>query len=182
MLYRTTLTNGTATATVATILTGPKSTGDKLVAFADAEDGVNTTCADSYLYYTNTTTSSITLGPETTLLDSGATVVVPDYEGPNSAFSAGRQEGMGLLDGIRAALNYAPAGISKNATVGGYGYSGGATAIGAYFDLFRHNIGLILDSCRLGCVTAADLCSRAEHQGLGIWRDTRQFDLYPPEG
>ncbi|KAF7975244.1 hypothetical protein HWV62_10218 [Athelia sp. TMB] len=126
ILYRTTLANGIATGTVATILTGPNSTGDKLVAFADAEDAVNTTCADSYLYYTNSTSI-----PDTSfILATGATVVVPDYEGPNSAFSAGRQEGMGVLDGIRAALNYAPAGIRKNATVGGYGYSGGATAIG----------------------------------------------------
>lgn len=131
VLYRTTLVNGTAAATVATILTGPSSTGTKLVSYADPEDAVNTTCADSYLYYTNTTSGSITLGPDTTsILNNGATVVVTDYEGPNSAFSAGRQEGMALLDGIRAALNYAPAGISKDAYVGGYGYSGGAIATG----------------------------------------------------
>ena len=135
VLYRTTLTNGTATATVATILKGTKSTGNKLVSYADPEDAVSTTCADSYLYYTNTTSSSITLGPDTTsILDNGATVVVPDYEGPNSAFSAGRQEGMALLDGLRAALNYAPAGLSKAAAVGGYGYSGGAITTGMCSD------------------------------------------------
>ncbi|KAF7977236.1 hypothetical protein HWV62_4339 [Athelia sp. TMB] len=131
VLYRTTLINGSATATVATILTGPQSTGTKLVAYAGPEDSVNTTCADSYLYYTGTTSSSSTLGPDTAaILATGATVVVPDYEGPNSAFSVGRQEGMGLLDALRAALNYAPAGLSKTAALGGYGYSGGAIATG----------------------------------------------------
>lgn len=29
-----------------------------------------------------------------------------DYEGPNSAFGAGRQAGQGVLDGIRAAINF----------------------------------------------------------------------------
>lgn len=137
VLYRTTLINGTATATVATILTGPASTGAKLVSYADPEDAVNTTCSDSYLYYTNNTGGSITLGPDTNeILAKGATVVVTDYEGPNSAFSAGRQEGYALLDGLRAALNYAPAGLKKTAAVGGYGYSGGAIATGKDYEYF----------------------------------------------
>ncbi|KZP34387.1 hypothetical protein FIBSPDRAFT_1035441 [Athelia psychrophila] len=117
VLYRTTFINGTATATVATILTNPASTGAKLVSFADHEDAVNTICSSSYIYSTNNTRSSLMLGPATNaMLATGAT----DYDGPNSAFSAGRQEGYALLDGLRAALNYAPAGIKKTDTVGGY--------------------------------------------------------------
>lgn len=61
-------------------------------------------------------------------LSFGWTLVVSDYEGSNSAFGAGRQEGFAVLDGLRAALNYNPA--LKSAKLAGYGYSGGAIATG----------------------------------------------------
>ena len=61
LLYRTTYINETATATVATVLKDPSSTGSKLVAYDDFEDAVNTACAPSYLFGTNCTN---TLCPE----------------------------------------------------------------------------------------------------------------------
>ncbi|QRG40353.1 hypothetical protein FDK38_004819 [Candidozyma auris] len=58
-------------------------------------------------------------------------VVVPDYEGPKSAFTVGRQSGQAILDGIRAALSSGYlTGINKDAKVGLYGYSGGALTTG----------------------------------------------------
>ncbi|KAF7975700.1 hypothetical protein HWV62_8823 [Athelia sp. TMB] len=133
LLYRTTYINGTAAATVATVLKGPSSTGSKLVAYNDFEDAVNTTCAPSYLFSTNGTNTLF--GPEggneiAYGLANGWTIVVPDYEGIASAFAVGRQEGFAVLDSLRAALNYAPLGISKSARLGAYGYSGGAIATG----------------------------------------------------
>ncbi|KZP05168.1 LIP-domain-containing protein [Athelia psychrophila] len=132
ILYRTSYINNTATATVATILTNSSATRDKLVAYDDYEDSANTACAPSYLFNTNNGNAEFgPLGVEVTNgLANGWTLVIADYEGINSAFGSGRQEGYAILDGLRAALSYAPAGISQNATIGGYGYSGGAIATG----------------------------------------------------
>ncbi|KAF7966128.1 hypothetical protein HWV62_39964 [Athelia sp. TMB] len=128
LLYRTTYTNGSAGATVATVVSGLLSLGNKLVAYSEPEDSVNTTCAPSYVFSVGNGSSfgsDITNG-----LDNGWTIVVSDYEGFGSAFGAGRQAGYAVLDALRAALNYAPLKVSKDATVGGYGYSGGAIATG----------------------------------------------------
>lgn len=131
VLYRTTFANGSATATVATIFYGPNLSKDKLVSYAEPEDAANTTCAPSYLFYSNTTSNSGTLSSAVALgLSYGWTIVVPDHEGLNSGYAVGRQEGYAVLDGLRAALNYAPAGVKRTAKLAGYGYSGGAIATG----------------------------------------------------
>ncbi|MVU80332.1 hypothetical protein GPX89_24170 [Nocardia sp. ET3-3] len=60
-------------------------------------------------------------------LERGWTVVVPDYLGPDGEFAAGYVEGRGTLDSIRAAENFAPAGLPGSATPAAiFGYSGGA--------------------------------------------------------
>ncbi|KAF7968906.1 hypothetical protein HWV62_28888 [Athelia sp. TMB] len=133
ILYRTTDVTTNPTATVATILVSTNSTGDKLVAFNDFEDAANTTCSPSYLFRTGQANSIFgpTPGTDVSLgLEKGWTIVISDYEGFGSAFSAGHLEGHAVLDGLRAALNYKPANISKSAVLGGYGYSGGAIATG----------------------------------------------------
>jgi hypothetical protein len=50
------------------------------------------------------------------LLNQGYIVNSPDYQGPSSAFSAGRLEGHGVLDSMRAALSYNPLGLDSNKT------------------------------------------------------------------
>ena len=61
----------------------------------------------------------------------GWIVSSPDYEGPGSSFSAGRLSGHGVLDGLRAALNFGSTlGLSSGVKVAGFGYSGGAIATG----------------------------------------------------
>lgn len=139
VLYRTTNANGTAAATVATILKGLLSSGDKLVIYDDYEDATNTTCAPSYLFSTGNTI--LPFGPidEYALagLANGWTLVIADYEGIGSAFGSGRLEGHAVLDALRATISFAPAGISKTARLGGYGYSGGAIATGAFFSQFN---------------------------------------------
>jgi hypothetical protein len=62
------------------------------------------------------------------LLNRGWAVSVPDYEGPNSQFLGARGEADGVLDGIRAALAFKPAGLSKATPIGVWGYSGGGLA------------------------------------------------------
>lgn len=43
----------------------------------------------------------------------GWTVTIQDYEGPNAAFIAGRLEGRGVLDGIRATLKFPQLGLNS---------------------------------------------------------------------
>lgn len=63
------------------------------------------------------------------LLEHNWAVVVPDYEGPNPAYTGGIQAAHAVLDGIGAAERYAPAGLAGAATpVALWGYSGGAQA------------------------------------------------------
>ena len=53
-----------------------------------------------------------------------------DYEGPNSAFIAGRLQGRSVLDSIRATTAFQQVGLQAGAKVGVWGYSGGASAAG----------------------------------------------------
>lgn len=139
LLYRTTDALGNPTATVTTVLRGASSSVEKLVAFQMYEDAANTICAPSYLY--NTNQAGNLFGPNfghalTDGLANGWTLVVSDYEGINSSFTVGHMAGQAVLDGLRAALSYSPLGISPDAVLGGYGYSGGALATGEYCHLF----------------------------------------------
>jgi hypothetical protein len=58
----------------------------------------------------------------------GWAVVVSDYEGPQSRFYDGVTSGRGVLDGIRAARSFPPAGIDASSPIGAWGYSSGAFA------------------------------------------------------
>lgn len=134
--YRTTNSRKQASATVTTILVprpawvGPGSR--PLVSYQTAEDGVAGRCAPSYaLRYGLPGGFSGSLG-ETPLIASalrkGWAITVPDYEGPQSEFLVAGTQATGVLDGIRATRNFAPAGISKEAKIGIWGYSGGSLA------------------------------------------------------
>jgi pimeloyl-ACP methyl ester carboxylesterase len=59
----------------------------------------------------------------------GWIVVLPDYEGPEAQFLAGRNSGQGVLDGVRAAREFLPdAWVNATTPVALWGYSGGAFA------------------------------------------------------
>ncbi|KAL4945266.1 lipase, partial [Aspergillus oleicola] len=62
----------------------------------------------------------------------GYIVASPDYEGPDAALIAGRLEGMAVLDGMRAVINFRDTLNLSTAepTVVGAGYSGGGLATG----------------------------------------------------
>jgi hypothetical protein len=97
-----------------------------LLSYQVAEDADTQNCAPSY---------EMRLGNEVeepliaAALEQGWAVVVPDYEGLDSVYTGGLQEGHGVLDAIRAAEAFAPAGLSGASTpVGMWGYSGGALA------------------------------------------------------
>jgi hypothetical protein len=128
VLYRTNDTKGNPEATVATIVLPltPALGRRPLVSYQPAEDSLTSLCAPSYTMRQGTQAEELAM---LLPLLRGWAVVVPDYEGPGSQWTAGVQAGHAVLDGIRAAENFAPAGLSGRATpVGMWGYSGGAQA------------------------------------------------------
>ncbi|MGF6888651.1 hypothetical protein ABIA39_007827 [Nocardia sp. GAS34] len=92
-----------------------------------AEDSTGTRCAPSYGIATNTLQSGDQIDR---MLAAGWIVAVPDFEGPKSAFLTGPQSGHAVLDGMRAAGRFEPAGIGPETPWALDGYSGGAAATG----------------------------------------------------
>src|SRR4051794_12365292 len=138
--YKTLDNQGAPTATVTTVMvptapwTGPGRR--PLVSYQVAEDGVGGKCSASYALRTGTQpdsqASSGNAQTETAAmrqaLDRGWAVAAPDYEGPRSAFLGADIEARETLDGVRAALRFAPAGLGALTPIGLWGYSGGAFA------------------------------------------------------
>jgi hypothetical protein len=138
--YKTLDNQGAPTATVTTVMVpnspwtgkGPRP----LVSYQVAEDGVGSKCSASYALRSGMQLGSQSLtgnaAAETLLmslaLQRGWAVAAPDYEGPRSEFLGADIEGQGVLDGIRAATRFGPAGISDRAPIAFWGYSGGALA------------------------------------------------------
>src|SRR3954469_1975582 len=138
--YKTLDNQGEPTATVTTVMvptapwTGP---GPRpLVSYQVAEDGVGGKCSASYALRTGSQpggqSSSGNAQSETftmrLALNRGWAVASPDYEGPRSAFVGPDIEARETLDGVRAALRFAPARLGARTPVGIWGYSGGAFA------------------------------------------------------
>lgn len=134
--YKTTSSHQRASATVTTILVPMLPWLGKghrpLVSYQTAEDGVAGRCAPSYALRAGLqagfTGSSSETGLMASALLNGWAVSVPDYEGPQSQFLVADTQATGVLDGIRATRNFAPAGIADDAKIGIWGYSGGSLA------------------------------------------------------
>jgi hypothetical protein len=123
--------NGNPIAAVATVVKPlVAASSPRLLSFQFAEDSLGSICAPSHTV-TGSTSNAISQSesPEALpLLDTGYTLVYPDYEGPYSEYAAGTVEGQITLDGIRAALHFTQLGLSATTPVGMWGYSGGAIA------------------------------------------------------
>lgn len=119
---------GTPVEGIATVMVPTQSApmGKRpLVSYQTAEDSLARHCAPSYTLRAGTEKE---LGLASLALAQGWAVVMTDYEGPQSQYGAGWQAGRATLDGIRAAVNFAPAGLGADTTVGMWGYSGGGLA------------------------------------------------------
>jgi hypothetical protein len=145
ILYRTNDSHGAPTATVTTLMVPKKAAATSgprpLVSYQTAEDGVGDQCAPSYglragLFPSGFSNSAAEFGLMMLALSKGWAVTVPDYEGPDGQFLAGRLEGQAVLDGIRATLAFAPGKLVADAPIGMWGYSGGslATSIAAQLE------------------------------------------------
>ena len=133
------------TAMVTTVLvpdvpwTGP---GPRpIVSYQVAEDSADSKCAVSYalsggIDALRTQSNAATETPNLELpLSRGWAVVAPDYQGPHSAFLAAPEEAHGVLDSLKAAVAFRPAGFNRRTPIGIWGYSGGgyATGVAALF-------------------------------------------------
>ncbi len=138
LLYVTSDAHEAPTATVATVLVPDRpwaGSGKRpLVSIQVAEDGLGTKCAPSYAFraglFAGVNNSFVSVGEISAALAKGWAVVVPDFEGPQSQFMVGPMAGHAVLDGIRAAKSYAPAGLEALTPTALLGYSGGAFATG----------------------------------------------------
>lgn len=134
--YRSTDSFGEAVAEVATVMLPPGQWGGQgarpLLSYQIAEDSLGTRCAPSYALRGGRDFSIVNTLLDvpflTEVLRRGWAVVVSDYEGPQSRFFDGVTSGHGVLDGIRAARDFAPLGITSDSPIGAWGYSGGAFA------------------------------------------------------
>ncbi|WP_223885229.1 lipase family protein [Nocardia colli] len=138
--YRSTNTRGEPIAAVATVLKPRGYVADRpLFSYQIAEDSTGNYCMPSYQLQMGsipaTLTGSVLVAAQflevQAALAQGWAVVVPDHQGPDSAYAAGPLAGRITLDGIRAAERFDPMQLSGNNTrVGMMGYSGGAIATG----------------------------------------------------
>ena len=133
--YRTTNTQKEAQANVATVwIPNKPASPPKIFSYQVYQDSTQLNCAPSYSFLKGLDKPN----KATTILEApiiigwallqGFYVVSSDHEGPRSSFIAGYEEGMAILDGIRALKNYAK--LPTDSAIGFYGYSGGAHATG----------------------------------------------------
>lgn len=135
--YRSTDTRDEAIAAVATVLKPRGSTPDKLVSMQIAEDSLAAYCSPSYAVQQWSAAAALgqIVAPlefvvAQAQLQQGWAVVIPDHQGPDSAFGVGPLGARITLDGIRAARDFAPMRLAPDTRVGMYGYSGGAIVTG----------------------------------------------------
>ncbi|BAW09989.1 triacylglycerol lipase [Nocardia seriolae] len=133
--YRSNNSRDEAIAAVATLLKprGVAPAPRKLLSVQIAEDSTQGYCSPSYAlqqFSVAPFVGQIVAPAEFVMaqaaLQKGDAVVIPDHQGPHSAYAAGPLGGRITLDGIRAATSFAPLGVGAGAPVALYGYSGGS--------------------------------------------------------
>ena len=132
LLYRTTDQLGAPAVTVTTVLAPANApVTPNIVGYLSFYDGLATKCDPSYTLAGGDAGGAAQQEAEeeelliSWYLSQGFVVTVPDFEGTQLDWMAGRASGYGVLDGIRATENYLHAPTAK---VGLSGYSGGAMA------------------------------------------------------
>ncbi|MBL1076822.1 triacylglycerol lipase [Nocardia sp. 2] len=133
--YRSNDSRDEPIAAVATLIKprGTAANPRKLLSVQIAEDSTQGYCSPSYAlqHLSVSTFVGQIVAPAEFLfaqaaLQRGEAVVIPDHQGPNSAYAAGPLGGRITLDGIRAATSFAPLEVGADSPVAMYGYSGGS--------------------------------------------------------
>lgn len=134
-LIRSEDSHGNPTAFVTTVIRPYNAIPSKVLSYQAFEDSASLGCSPSYSVLYGASMATIGIQIEVAMMNIGLSknwyIVLPDYEGPRSAFTAGAQAGKATLDSIRAALDSSDiTGIKKDAEVGLYGFSGGSIPVG----------------------------------------------------
>ncbi|MGV0836997.1 lipase family protein [Mycolicibacterium thermoresistibile] len=135
LLYRTTAFDGRPQSTVTTVVVPTERVGDgpcPIVSYQCAIDAVASRCFPSYALRRGAKAVGALAQVEFLLvaaaLAEGWAVSIPDHEGPHGSWGAPHEPGYHILDGLRAALNHDRFGLTPDAPVGLWGYSGGGLA------------------------------------------------------
>ncbi|GAB4589749.1 lipase family protein [Nocardia sp. IFM 10818] len=135
LLYRSSDLHGRPEVAVTTVLLPKGAAPDAerpLLAFQSAQDAVTDRCAPSYALQRGALAPGSITQLEWMLvagaLRRGWAVTIADHEGPDGNFGAAREPGYRTLDGVRAALRFAPLGLRSETKVAVWGYSGGGMA------------------------------------------------------
>ncbi len=137
LMYRSTDHKGRPVAVVGTVLVPVNAPAQQrqLLVYNVAYDALTLRCAPSYELVKGTALEQALIQ---TALKDGLVVMSPDYEGLQSLWTVGLNSGQGVLDGVRAAENFALAGLDgANTPVAITGYSGGAVAAAWANELYR---------------------------------------------
>ncbi|WP_280381777.1 lipase family protein [Nocardia wallacei] len=135
LLYRTSDLDGAAEATVTTVLLpwdADPAVARPVVSYQCAIDAVAPKCLPSYALRRGA--HALGSVPQFELLiiagalARGWALSVPDHVGTRGRFGVPREPGYRILDGLRAALSFAPASLDPAAPIGLWGYSGGGLA------------------------------------------------------
>lgn len=137
--YRTNGINNTAELAVGTVWAptsdAPVLSPPRIVVFADAEDADNIDCSPSWAMVNGSSTNFTGMKFDASFVIPSSTqqkgyyVVMPDYQGPKSAWLVGAIEGQTTLDSARAIINHYGLKSKGIPQLAMFGYSGSAHAI-----------------------------------------------------
>lgn len=135
LLYRTTDMNGRPEATVTTVIAPAERVPGKVcpvLSYQCAIDAVTSRCFPSYALRRRAAATGALAQFEFFLiaaaLAEGWAVSVPDHEGAKGLWGTPYEPGYRILDGLRAVLGSERLGLSAEAPIGLWGYSGGGLA------------------------------------------------------
>ena len=136
LMYRSTDAHGGPEAAVTTVVVprGKDPAKCPVLSYQCAIDAVAARCFPSYALRHGAELVGASVQAEfifiTAALSHGWAVSIPDHEGLKGMWGAPYEAGFRVLDGLRAAVNYAELGLSPNIPMAVWGYSGGGLASG----------------------------------------------------
>lgn len=128
VMFRSTDSTGTAVSAVATVMIPQRRFEGPVRPLLSYQPAIDSLGAIADPSYTLRHGDQMELAFITLALRRGWAVVSTDYTGPHHAFGALPLAARLVLDGIRAALAFEPAGLDNTTPIGLWGYSGGAQA------------------------------------------------------
>jgi hypothetical protein len=135
LLYRTMNMNGDPEATATTVIVPAELAPGQtcpVLSYQCAIDAMTSRCFPSYALRRRAkalgSLSQFEFLLITAAVAEGWAVSVPDHEGIHGSWGAPYEPGYRVLDGVRAAMNSERLGLSSEAPIGLWGYSGGGLA------------------------------------------------------